>query len=271
MNVSIVIVDTYPNKQFARLAINSTLSCVDCKKVLSFSNHPIITGETFIRINPIGNLKEYSEFVLQSIPHFIDSEHVVIIQWDGFAVNRKLWDNAFLSCDFIGAPWSDKPPDKNVGNGGFSLRSSRLMQAVRQIPIHTSDEIFEGDAEDVLICQHYRNTLEGLNMTFADFETARRFSYENGPNPGRSFGFHGSFNFPFYFRESSLIEFHEEFLARVRNPRILAVFLYNALRVHYLEIIRVCHKSLAASQPEIIHTLRQIFTKHNLTIPYFTE
>jgi hypothetical protein len=79
----------------------------------------------------------------------------------------------------------------NVGNGGFSLRSRRLMEIVATDPAITTYH-----PEDVAICRTHRRHLERAHgIRYAPEEAARRFSIEGYKQPGRTytneFGFHG--------------------------------------------------------------------------------
>ena len=55
---------------------------------------------------------------------------MLLIQWDGYVVNPEAWDPAFLGCDYLGAKWYWHDDGMRVGNGGFSLRSRRLLDAL---------------------------------------------------------------------------------------------------------------------------------------------
>ncbi|QWD14584.1 hypothetical protein G6702_00745 [Polynucleobacter paneuropaeus] len=63
--ISAVIIDTYPNKQFASLAIKMTqrLSVVD--KIFTFTDVPFkgITGVEFIKIPPLSSNNEYGQII----------------------------------------------------------------------------------------------------------------------------------------------------------------------------------------------------------------
>ena len=77
-----------------------------------------------------------------------------------------------------------------VGNGGFSLRSHRLLEAL-QDPRITLIE-----AEDTTIGRSFRPLLEGeYGIRFATEALADRFSFEAAYPIGKPFGFHGLFNF----------------------------------------------------------------------------
>ena len=126
----------------------------------------------------------------------------------------------FFEYDYIGASWPRESAGRDVGNGGFSLRSKKLYQAIldlRQrytletlIQRLTQNEICEDKfvghsiPEDNLICKIYRPTLEQqYGIRFAPAELADRFSIEtNAGSPwlGSSFGFHGHFAGSFYIK-----------------------------------------------------------------------
>jgi hypothetical protein len=80
-----------------------------------------------------------------------------------------------------------------VGNGGFSLRSRKLLQALAR-----DERVRATDAEDSVICLQHRAMLEAeYGIRFADTQTARRYAFEGEAPTGREFGFHRLFNFPY--------------------------------------------------------------------------
>ena len=100
----------------------------------------------------------------------------------------------FMHYDYIGAAWNHYPVgDQRVfqGNGGFSLRSRRLMEVVA-----TDPAIRRRHPEDRRICRDYRPHLEQAHgIRFAPEDVARRFSIEGYGQTNRThtteFGFHG--------------------------------------------------------------------------------
>jgi hypothetical protein len=142
------------------------------------------------KIPQIKSIQEYSNFMIKDLANYFDTEFVLVAQWDGFVWHPELWEDEFLKYDYIGAPWPDSllthgaPLKFNVGNGGFSLRSKRLQDFLRD-----DDNLVMHRAEDVAICQLNRAYLEKCGFTFAPYETAERFSLENGPMVAR-FGAH---------------------------------------------------------------------------------
>ena len=146
------------------------------------------TAAEWRAIPSIGSRLEYSRFMLRELAAHVATRHVLCVQWDGYVLDPNAWDPAFLGYDYIGAPWPHFADGMRVGNGGFSLRSRRLVEACANLPI--SDE-----PEDVAICRTHRQHLEQrFGLRFAPEEVARHFAYERMTPTGKEFGFHGALN-----------------------------------------------------------------------------
>jgi hypothetical protein len=142
-------------------------------------------------------ISDYSRFCLYNLTDWVNSEFCLIFQDDGFILNPNLWNDSFYEYDYIGSPWPlymGWPEEgKQVGNGGFSLRSFRL-----QTIIATDKNIEITSPEDEIIGRLYRHYLEnGYGFNFADEETADKFAYELRPPIYDTFGFHGRFHKPY--------------------------------------------------------------------------
>ena len=140
---------------------------------------------------PIRTVEEYSEWMCTELHKHVPTSHVLVFQWDGYVKNWRAWSNDWLQFDYIGAPWAF-PDGLNVGNGGFSLRSRRLMEIVA-----TDPTIRRRHPEDRRICRDYRPHLEQAHgIRFAPEDVARRFSIEGYGQANRThtteFGFHGA-------------------------------------------------------------------------------
>lgn len=163
---------------------------VDFGEVLFLSDRPPPVGTPAVwrEIDPLSSRIDYSRFMLYELAAHLQTSHVLCVQWDGYVLNPAAWDPAFLDYDYIGAPWPQFADDKRVGNGGFSLRSRRLVDACATLPM-------SGEAEDVAICRTHREELERrFGLRFAPEALARRFAYERHIPDGREFGFHGALN-----------------------------------------------------------------------------
>jgi hypothetical protein len=133
-------------------------------------------GIEVANIGPLPSRDAYSDFVLKRLLPHVATKHVLLVQWDGYVVNPAAWEPAFLECDYIGAPWFWQPEGFRVGNGGFSLRSRRLLVALQD------PRIVLKDAEDLTIGHAFRTLLETeFSIRFADEPLAERFA-SSGPS-----------------------------------------------------------------------------------------
>lgn len=143
----------------------------------------------FIAVDRFASGADYSSFMLTRLADYISTDHCLVAQWDGFVLDPAQWDPAFLSFDYIGAPWPQFHDGHDVGNGGFSLRSRKLLEACRDRRFRQSHP------EDIAICRINRDLLEREHgIRFADRGSAGRFSVERFQPGHPSFGFHGIFN-----------------------------------------------------------------------------
>ncbi|MEP6998325.1 MAG: DUF5672 family protein, partial [Betaproteobacteria bacterium] len=167
-------------------------------------------------IGPLASRDAYSRFVLTSLLDHIDTPHVLLVQWDGYVLNPAAWRGDFLDCDYIGAKWFWAPEGQRVGNGGFSLRSRRLLEALRDPRI----ELTEG--EDATICRTFRTLLERDHaIRFATEAQADRFAFEAAYPIGLPFGFHGLYNFCRVVPEDELAALVVHFTAAIaRSPQL---------------------------------------------------
>lgn len=141
-------------------------------------------------IAPIRNIEDYNRFMMTGLADHVNTSHALVMQWDGFVSEPARWSPEFLQWDYIGAPWYHRGSSGSVGNGGFSLRSRKLLHALREI-----DHPDTREPEDRTICVTLRPQLESMHgIRFAPLEVAQRFACEYGPfRP--AFGFHGMHNF----------------------------------------------------------------------------
>jgi hypothetical protein len=207
----------------AAQALLRSMRHVQCARVVLFTHAwPGLPpdGVDVVDIDRIQSGADYSDFVLQQLPGHVHTAHVLLTQWDGFVVNAAAWTDEFLQHDYIGAVWPEQPEGRNVGNGGFSLRSRRLMDAGRDA------RITPRHPEDVALCRTHRGMLEAdYGIRFAPSGLARRFAHENEAHPSPTFGFHGPRNLPRWLDEPVLARWLEELppeFYRSRDARRLA-------------------------------------------------
>lgn len=236
MSLGLILIDT-ENHDMARYVLNLSVEMLEPKHVLVFSDVPLISGCQHIEINKIEHISEYNKILIKEAVNFLQCDRYLVIQYDGFPLDNSLFSSSFLSCDYIGAIWPNKT-GAMVGNGGFSLRSKKLFEAVAE-----HDTSYDGqEPEDLYICCTLRQILElERNVEFAKVEIARQFSFEQPFQPRNTFGFHGVFNLPWVFRSDF------NFLLNHLNDRTLmmkrnwlefgANFLTNAEREVFLSLL----------------------------------
>ena len=180
-----------------------------------------------LSVRPIERLtsrEHYSRFVLKSLLPHISTPHVLLIQWDGYVVNPQAYDPAFLACDYIGAKWFWFDDGMRVGNGGFSLRSRRLLEALQDPRVELVD------AEDFTIGRTCRPLLEReYGIRFADDALADKFAFEAAYPIGMPFGFHGLYNFCRVVAEEELSALAPQFSDAIAASLQLGQLLRNCI------------------------------------------
>lgn len=142
--------------------------------------------------------KGYSHFMIFGLKAHITTDFCLVYQSDGSIINPSLWDNSFLDYDYIGAPWGLNVPIPKrfrdytnysccVGNGGFSLRSKKLLN------IGSTISYFRGNEDLCLVLKNKKYLLDnGIKIPDCDF--ARKFSIEYPIDANHTteyaFGFH---------------------------------------------------------------------------------
>jgi hypothetical protein len=183
-SVTAVIIDT-KNHIGATRAIRQTLKHITPARMVFITDADFsIPNVEVVKIAPIQSKREYSEFVMKKLNQYFDTEHVLLFQHDGYVLDGEAWSDEFLKYDYVGAPWIYD--ERNVGNGGFSLRSKRLHTALADDPwidvLHP---------EDQSICIVYRYYLEEkYGIEFAPADVAQKFAFESVAPPCPTFGFH---------------------------------------------------------------------------------
>lgn len=190
------------------------------------------------RVCPTGPLRSaaaYSEFMLKRLVFYVATSHVLVVQWDGYVVDGPLWSPEFLRYDYVGARWPHFDDGMHIGNGGFSLRSYRLLTALQDTRFEFLPEV----NEDVLICRYYRPLLESeFGIRFAGDAVADRFCYENVPPIQPTFGFHGLRNMQRYLDDAQMME-----LIELLPQHVFRTGHCVALAFDYLQQDKIAHLS----------------------------
>ena len=195
--------------------INNTVkaleySCKDisfaCVKLVTDFRGDISTNINICSIDRMNNIDDYSYNMVYKLHEYIDTDFALIIQSDGYVINPNKWISDFLEYDYIGAPWgipidnfSMRDPFGNiirVGNGGFSLRSKKLLSLPSRLNLEWKSYYGYYNEDGFFTC-HNRHLFEKEGCKFAPIEIASLFSQESEIPENQGiipFGFHGKWS-----------------------------------------------------------------------------
>lgn len=192
--VSLILVDTVNYAQ-AILSLTKSLNQIAPARTIFFTDVdlPVLDDRVeVIKIEPIKSKEAYSTFIVKELYKYIETEFVLITQWDAVVLNGQSWRDEYYDYDLMAAPWlySD---GRNIGNGGGSLRSKRLMTILGTDPF-----IEMTHPEDEILGRLYRGYLEKkYDIKFPSEELADTFSYELRAPACETFMHHSFFHKPF--------------------------------------------------------------------------
>jgi hypothetical protein len=164
------------------------------------ANVPTHLGYNIINLDI--DYRDYSQWMLQELHKYVESDHILTIQYDSCVINAKFWDDEYFEYDYIGAVWPNNWNNR-VGNGGHSLRGYKFMKETSKLIYNkTGNKILDG--EDYFACVTNYGALCDQGIKFAPVNLARKFCVEH-PIPEKwhdyddlstyeSFAFHGEFN-----------------------------------------------------------------------------
>jgi hypothetical protein len=227
-NVTLVCISCKADLELSSMAVNDCMEVAEFGDVILFSDAAWKLPNTrYVECPPLTNVGAAATALWYALPAYIKTSHFLAVQWDSWIINPDLWTPRFAEYDYIGAPWSGG----TVGNGGFSLRSTKLAKHVARnpdkYPGDSGGEVFAsphvGYSEDWTLSVTHRAALEADGFKWADAALAAKFSYELvTPDDFRSsFGFHGAFNWPEILSPEALTDR----MVRVTRPEVRAVIL----------------------------------------------
>jgi len=191
--VTLILADT-KNYGQAVYSLKKSLEQIKPARTIFFTDIDLPTQDEIevINIPTIKSKEEYSRWIIKELWKYIDTEFVLVTQWDGYVLCGDSWNDDFYNYDYIGSPWIYEH-ERNIGNGGFSLRSTPLCTALG------SDKLIEvTHPEDQAIGILYRKYLEEkYSIRFPSEELADTFAFELKAPICKTFGFHGWFHEPF--------------------------------------------------------------------------
>ncbi len=155
---------------------------------------------TDLRSKERKNTNDYSKFMAYRLHHYISSDYALIVHNDAYVLRPEKWKNEFLQYDYIGAPWpkdvhfTNEKVNVRVGNGGFSLRSKRMLNILNELHLPFTDNGTGYFHEDGILCVYYRRQLEAAGIRFAPVNIAAKFALEKECEESMysPFGFHNN-------------------------------------------------------------------------------
>lgn len=175
-------------------------------------------GIRHVPITPLSYI-EYSWFVMFALWSLIETDYALIVQDDGWVLDAANWRDEYFDYDYIGAlcnharvttpdgprmmreynwcEFLDRPDHvvMPVLNGGFSLRSRRMLSALIDHPEITVEVarpdvlggapfgmhwVFSGPNEDSQLTAVLRPQLEAVGIRYAPVELCQQFAIEDG-------------------------------------------------------------------------------------------
>ena len=145
-------------------------------------------GIHYKHTSKLRDIDAFNYKAVYELTDYIDTDYVLLVQYDGFVVHPESWQDEFLDYDYIGSPWplpdrADAYRDSKgnicrVGNS-VSIRSKRLLDFPRQARLkweRMEDGFYN---EDTFLCCKNRNIIEEAGMRFAPIEVAKYFGHEH--------------------------------------------------------------------------------------------
>jgi len=246
--ITLCVIDCI-NPTLSIKAIKKSQHVCDFENTLFFTDQKLKPSDHFdvIPISSLKSINAYSHFIFKKLHQYIQTSHVLIIQWDGFVIHPSAWSDAFRTVDYIGAKWEWRHDGNNVGNGGFSLRSKSLLSATAK----DTFKFIENEAEDHQICRIFKqNLIENHGIKFADEKMADTFSYERSMPNNPTFGFHGLFNFWRHHGDEEMIDILSQLTERNHQSREFIELLIEYFLLRKFNILKV-----------MVHQIKQIQTK----------
>ena len=209
-NITIVAISDIKLNETIKALIKSSIGIHPAKTILFTSKNVKLNKFqesiiNLIKIAPINSLRDYSNFVIYSLFKYLETSHTLIVQWDGYICNKEKWNHNFLNFDYIGAPFIPRYSDKkycrdafnafySIGNGGFSLRSTKLLEAPSKYKLK-DNKLYTNFHEDGFFSVYHRYFLESKGFIWAPHFLAEEFSIETPLSLKNifdlPFGFHG--------------------------------------------------------------------------------
>lgn len=189
--LTVCLADTR-NYANALSSLQKTLSKIKPARAIFFTDIDIPNlpeGIEIIKIPTLYSKADYSTWVIRELWKHVQTEFMLIVQWDSWVLNSECWSDEFLEYDYLGPAWLGED-QFNVGNGGVSIRSLALMKAAASDPV-----VVATHPEDNVLCKIYRPHFEAkYGFKWAPDEVADKFAFELRSPIRKTFAFHSFFH-----------------------------------------------------------------------------
>jgi hypothetical protein len=208
-----------------------TVPYITSTSIVSNKGVDIKSNYNLYKVQDDFNMLDYCDFCIKGMNSVVDTEFVLINQYDGIATNPSAWTDEFLEYDYVGSlSHVDHPPvqgslqssgfyddfkDTNwfTCGGGLSLRSKKLLTILAEDDKIKTINYKDGYdtpfiSEDLVITLINRQYLEKEHgIRFAPVELGMKFCAEVATGYTNALGFHGWYNAPLYLTEDECLFF----------------------------------------------------------------
>lgn len=158
-------------------------------------------GIQFEESMELKSIKDFDYYAFKELGKHVQTSHCLMVQDHAYLLHPEVWRDDFLRFDFCGALWEPRieflSPSTHTlvrsGNGGFSLRSKRIMDLPKKLDLPlVEDRGFTND--DGQINVFWRKTMIENGVIYPEPWEIADFSYENDTpdniNIEKFLGFH---------------------------------------------------------------------------------
>lgn len=192
--ITVCLADTRNYAQ-SLASLQKTMSQIKPARTIFFTDIDIPNlpdGVEIVKIPTLYSKSDYSTWIISELWKHVQTEFMLIVQWDSWVLNADCWSDDFLQYDYLGPAWLGED-QFNVGNGGFSIRSLALMKAAANDSV-----IVATHPEDNVLAKIYRPHLEAkYGFKWAPDSVADKFAFELRTPIQKTFGFHSFFHKPY--------------------------------------------------------------------------
>ena len=126
--LTVVAIDGGAAHELTRMAVEHTLRVIQPEQVLILTDDPkkiAISDDVDYRQFAGKSVIAYQRALWYEVPQWLQTDHFLLIQWDGHPTNANAWSDEFLAYDYIGAPWPRRLTRTSSGTGCTSSSTAR--------------------------------------------------------------------------------------------------------------------------------------------------